>query len=127
MIQPHEPAILDLGIISLHDAIRRVAARVLETPGESEATQFRRVGHLMQIAVALAGEGTGLPRAEFRDIPAVAGPGDTAEVFSVNLTDLLAARGSDYLSAALEGDPEALRAFQREAERLLETEDIRLV
>ena len=23
MIQPHEPAILDLGIISLHDAIRR--------------------------------------------------------------------------------------------------------
>ena len=75
MIQPHEPAILDLGIISLHDAIRRVAARILETPGELEVTHFRRVGHLMRIAVALAGAGRGLPLVAFHDIRPVAGPG----------------------------------------------------
>jgi hypothetical protein len=42
----------------------------------------------------------------------------------VKLTDLLAVRASDHVPAALEGDPEALRAIEREAERLLETEDI---
>ncbi len=127
MIQSHEPAMLDLGIISLHDAIRRVAARILETSGELEVTHFRRVGHLMRIAAALAGAGKGLPRVEFRDIPPLAGPGVLPEAVSVNLTDLLAARASDYLPAALEGDPEALLAFEQEAERLLETEDIQLV
>ncbi len=127
MIQPHEPAILDLGIISIHDAIRRVAARILETPGELGVTHFRRVGHLMRLAVALAGAGRGLPLVEFREIPPLAGPGFLPEILSVNLTDLLAARASDYLPAALEGDPEALLAFEQEAERLLETEDIHLV
>ena len=43
------------------------------------------------------------------------------------MTDLLAARASDHLPPALEGDPEALRAFEQEAERLLKTEDIQLV
>ena len=51
----------------------------------------------------------------------------TPEILSVRLADLLAARASDHLSAALEGDPEGLRAVEREAERLLETEDIPLV
>jgi hypothetical protein len=127
MIQSHEPAILDLGIISLHKAIRRVAARILETPGGLEVMHFHQVGHLMRIAVALAGVGRGLPRVEFHDIPPVAGPGFLPEILSVNLIDLLAARASDDLPAALEGDPEALRAFEQEAERLLETMDIQLI
>jgi hypothetical protein len=127
MIQRHEPAMLDLGIISLHGAIRRVAARILEAPGALEVTQFRRVEQLMRIAVALAGAGRRLPLVEFHDIPPVASPGSLPEVLSVNLTDLLAARASNHLPPALEGDPEALRAFEQEAERLLETEGIQLV
>jgi hypothetical protein len=127
MIQPHEPAILDLGVISLHDAIRRMSARILEAPEELELTRFRRVERLMRIAIALAGAGRGLPLVEFHSIPPVAGPETLPEILSVNLTDLLAARASDHLPAALEGDPEALRAFEQEAEQLLETEDIQLV
>ena len=127
MIQPHEPAILDLAVISLHDAIRRVAARILEAPGELEVTHFRRVERLMRIAVALAGAGRGLPLVEFHGIPPVDGPGSLPEILSVKLTDLLAARAADHLAAALEVDTEALRAFEQEAERLLETEDIQLV
>ena len=125
MIQPQEPAILDLTIMSLHDAIRGVAARLLEAPGELEVTHFRRVERLIRLAVDLAGAGRGLPRAEFHGLPPAAGPGALPEILSVHLTDLLAARASDHLSAALEGDPEALRAVEQEAERLLETEDIR--
>ena len=90
-------------------------------------THFRRVGHLMRIAVALAGAGRGSPLVAFHDIRPVAGPGVLPEILSVKLTDLLAARASDYLPAALEGDPEALHAFEQEAELLLETEDIQLV
>jgi hypothetical protein len=126
MIQAHEPAILDLGIISLHDAIRRVAAGILERPASLEVTHFRRVEHLMRIAVALAGVGDGLPFVEFHVIPP-AGKGALPEILSVPLTDLLAARAADHLPAALEGDSEAVRAFEQEAERLLETEDIQLV
>jgi hypothetical protein len=125
MIQPHEPAILDLGVIALHDAIRRVAARLLESPSELEPTHFRRVEHLMRIAIALAGAGGGLPLVEFHGIPPVSGT--LPETLSVKLTDLLAARASEHLPAALEGDPEGLRAFGQEAERLLETVDIQLI
>jgi hypothetical protein len=42
----------------------------------------------------------------FRDIPPVADPGALPENLSVPRTDLLAARASDHLPAALEGDPE---------------------
>src|SRR3954452_18256545 len=127
MIQSHEPAVLDLALISLHDAVRRVAARILEAPGALEVTHFRRVESLMRLAIALAGAGRGLPRVEFHGLPPAAGPGMLPEILSVRLTDLLAARASDYLSAALEGDPEGLLAVEQEAERLLETEDIQLV
>jgi hypothetical protein len=127
MIQAHEPAILDLGIISLHDAIRRVAAGTLERRGSLDETHFRRVEHLMRIAVALTGAGGVLPYVQFHGITPVAGMGALPEILSVPLTDLLAARAADHLAAALRGDPEALRAFEQEAERLLETEDIQLV
>jgi hypothetical protein len=43
------------------------------------------------------------------------------------VSDLLAARASDHLGAALESDPQALRGFEQEAERLLETEDIQVL
>ena len=125
MIQPNEPAILDLGIISLHDAIRSVAARILEAPGTLRAAHFRRVERLMRIAVALAGAAAGCPW--WRSTASPRWPGALPESLSVNLTDLLAARASDHLPPALEGDPEALCAFEQEAERLLETEDIQLV
>jgi hypothetical protein len=124
MIQSHEPAILDLAVISLHDAIRRVAARTLEAPGELDVAHFHRVERLMRLAVALAGAGRGSPVVEYHGLPPVAGPGSLPEILSIRLTDLLAARASDHLAAALEGDPGALRAIEREAERLLETEDI---
>ena len=123
MIQSHEPAILDLAVISLHGAIRRNAARLLEGPGELDSVRIRRVEYLMRIALDLAGVGNGMPLVKFDGLPP-AGPGALPEILAVKLTDLLAARASDHLPAALEGDPEALRAVEREAERLLETEDI---
>jgi len=48
MNQSHEPAILDLGVISLHEGIRRAAARILRAPGALEVTHFgkRREGRL---------------------------------------------------------------------------------
>jgi hypothetical protein len=125
--QSHEPAIVDLAVISLHDAIRRVAARILEAPGTLEVTHFSRLERLMRIAVALAGAGSGMPLVQFHGVPPIAGSPAQPEILSVNLSDLLAARASDHLGAALEGDPQALRGYEQEAERLLETEDIRLL
>jgi hypothetical protein len=124
MIQSHEPAIVDLALFSLHSAIRRIAAALLDGPGELDVPTIRRVERLMRIALDLAGAGKGMPVVEFHGIRLVVGPGALPETLSVPLTDLLAARASDDLPAALEGDPEALRAFEREAELLLETEDI---
>jgi hypothetical protein len=126
MIQAHEPAILDLAVISLHDAIRRVAARILAAPGTLEVAHFSRVERLMRIGAALGGEGNGMPLVQFHGVPAVAGTAAPPETLSVNLSDLLAARASDHLGAALDGDPQALRGIEQEAERLLETEDIAL-
>ena len=60
MIQSHEPAILDLAVISLHDAIRCTSIRILEEPGALDVTDFRRVVRLMRIAIALAGVGSRL-------------------------------------------------------------------
>ena len=77
--------------------------------------------------VDLDGTGNGLPLVEFHGIPPLPGRGALPEILSVNLTDLLAARASGYLFAALKGEPEALRAVEQEAERLLETEDIQRV
>jgi hypothetical protein len=126
VIQSHEPAIVDLAIMSLHDAARRVAARILEAPETLEATDFGRVERLMRIAVAMGGEGSRMPLVQFHGVPAIAGQPNPRQTVSVSLSDLLAARASDRLGAALEGDPRALRGFELEAERLLETEDIRL-
>ena len=127
MIQSHEPAILDLALISLHGAIRRIATGLLEGPDELDVTTIRQIERLMRIALDLAGAGNGMPLVEFHGIRLVVGPGALPETLSVPLTDLLAARASDHLPAALEGDPEALRAFEREAEWILETEDIQRV
>jgi hypothetical protein len=124
MIELHEPAILDLAIISLHHAIRRIAAELLEGPGDLDITRIRRVERLMRIARDLTGSGRGMPLVEFHGIRLAVGPGVLPETLAVPLTDLLAARASDHLPAALEGDPEALSAFEREAEQLLETENI---
>jgi hypothetical protein len=101
--------------------------RILDAPGSLQATQFRRVEHLMKIAVDLTGLGGGLPRVEFHGLPPLTDEGALPEILSINLTDLVAARASDHLSAALEGDPDALLAFEREAEHLLETEYIQRV
>jgi hypothetical protein len=124
MIQSHESAILDLALISLNGAIRRIAVRLMEGPDELDVTTIRRVERLMRIALDLAGVGNGMPLMEFHGIPPKSGRGARPEILSVPLTDHLAARASDHLPAALEGDPAALRAFEREAERLLETEGI---
>ena len=127
MIQPHEPAILDLAIDSLHQAIRRVSARILSDPSALDATQFRQVERLMRIAVDLAGAGRGLPLVEYHGLPPIGGSGALPEILSVKVTDLLAARAADYLPTALEGDPEALRAFEQEAKMLVETEHIQRI
>jgi hypothetical protein len=129
MSQSDEAAILKLTVGSLHNAIRRVAARILEAPGTLDTGGFRQVERLMRMAISLAGAGRGVPFVEVHGIPPSASPGDPAalpELFSVKLTDLLAARAADHLSAALEGDAEALRAFDKVAERLLTTENIQL-
>jgi hypothetical protein len=127
MIHSHEPAILDLTLLDLEGAIRRIAVRILGRPEVLDVSHFRRVAGLMRLAIALEGTGAGLPFAEYHGIPPMAGPGALPEILSVRVTDLLAARAADHLPAALEGEPEALRAFEREAEQLLETEDIQLV
>jgi hypothetical protein len=129
MSPPDEAAILKLTVGSLHNAIRRLAARVLEAPGTLSVGQFREVERLMRMAIAVAGAGRGLPCVEVHGIPPSASPGDPEalpELFTVKLTDLLAARAADHLSAAIEGDPEALRAFDKVAEKLLTTENIQL-
>jgi hypothetical protein len=126
-IQPHEHAILDIAVMSMHDAIRHVSARILEGPGTLDVTHFSRVERLMRVAVALTGGGGGMPLVQFHGVHPVAGPAPLTETLSVNLSDLLAARASDHLGAALEGDPRALRAFEQEAERLLEADDIELL
>jgi hypothetical protein len=95
MIQSHEPTILDLALISLQGAIRRIAARLLEGAGEFDVRKIRRVEYLMRIALDLAGAGNGIPLVEFHDLPP-AGPGALPEILSAKLTDLLAARGGKW-------------------------------
>jgi hypothetical protein len=87
---------------------------------------FSRVERLMRIAGALSGAGGGKPRVRFHGVPPVAGLSAPPETLCVDLSDLLAARASDHLGAALEGNPQALQSFEQEAERLLDTEDIQL-
>jgi hypothetical protein len=127
MIQSHEPAILDLAVLSLQTAIRRAAARLLEAPGEMTVAHLRRVERLMRIAIALAGAGsTRMPHVQIHGIAPGSDPAALPELLSIDLTDLLAARAGEHLSAALRGEAEALRAVEQEAERILETEDIQL-
>ena len=129
MSEPDEAAIQKLTVSSLHQVIRRLAVRSLEAPGALDVGQFRQVERLMRMAIALAGAGRGLPFVQVHGIPSsdpAHQPGALPELFSVKLTDLLAARAADHLSGALEGDPEALRAIDKVAEKLLTTENIQL-
>jgi len=126
MSQLDEADILNLAVKSLHRAICRVVARTLEAPAAPTISQFRQVERLMRVAIALAGAGRGMPTVQVHGIPASGGPDALPELLSVNLTDLLAARASDHLSAAVQGDPDALHAFEQEAERLVRTENIQL-
>jgi hypothetical protein len=127
MSQVQDSDILKLVVSSLNDAIRRLAARTLETPGALDVTHYRDVERLMRIAIALAGAGNRTPFVEYHGIPATAEPESLPEIVSVDLVDLLAARAADHLLGALRGDPEPLRALEQEAERILETEDIQLI
>ena len=68
MIQSHEPAILDLALISLHGAIRRIAVRLLEGPDELDVTTIRRVERLMGVVLELACVGNGMPLMEFHSV-----------------------------------------------------------
>ena len=77
MIQAHESAILDLALISLQGAIRRIAARLLEGSWELDVRKIRRVEDLMRIALDLAGAGNGMPIVDSHDLPP-AGPGGAA-------------------------------------------------
>jgi hypothetical protein len=126
MSQPDDAAIQSLTVKCLHQAIRRGAARILESPDALSMGQFRQVERLMRVAIALAGGGRGLPTVQVHGIPSTGEPDALPEVLTVPLTDLLAARASDHLTAAIDGDADALRALQKVADRLLETEDIQL-
>jgi hypothetical protein len=129
MSKSEDADILELTVSSLHKVIARLAVRNLEAPGAAGVAQFRQVERLMRMAIALAGAGRGLPFVEIHGIPATEGasnPGALPELLSVKLTDLLAARASDHLSEALAGNPEALRAIDKVAEKLLTTENIQL-
>jgi hypothetical protein len=66
------------------------------------------------------------PRDRFHGLPSETDPTALPERRSVDLTDLLAARGGAHLLEALRGEPEAMRAFEQETDRILETEDIQL-
>ena len=83
-----------------------------------------RVEYLMRIALDLAGVGNGMPLVKFDGLPP-AGPGALPEILAVKLTDLLAARASNHLPAALDGDrrPSALLRAGGRADT--QTEDIR--
>jgi len=130
MSEPREADINTLAIESLHKATRRQAVRILEAPGALGASQYRQVERLMRIAIALAGAGRGIPTVQVHGLhpggEQAAEPGALPEVFTVTLTDLLAARAADQLAAALEGDSEARRAFEQEAEQIILKENIQL-
>ena len=126
MSAPTEPAILDLSVLSLQTAVRRIATRLLEGDGPLDLGTFRRVERLMWIAVAVGGGGTSQPFVEVHGIPAEASDDVLPGILSVSLTDLLAARASDHLPDALMGAPAALHALEAEAETMLTTEDVQL-
>src|SRR4051794_20421701 len=92
-----EPAILDLTVLSLQNAVRRVATRLLEGSEPIDLGTFRRVERLMRVAVAVGGGGTSQPFVEVHGLPAETSDGVLPGVMSVSLTDLLAARASDHL------------------------------
>jgi len=125
MIQSHEPAILDLALISLHGAIRRGTARLLEGAGELHITTIRRVERLMRIALDLAGAGNGLPLVEFHGIPPMSGRGAPAGD-PLGPTDEPPGRpGLGPPTPGPQGRPGGRPRLRAGARRLLETEDIR--
>src|SRR5262249_32698301 len=101
-------------------------ARILEAPGALKATQLRRVERLMRIAIALAGEGQGMPYVAVHGLPPATGEA-LPEIRTIDLTDLMAERAAAHLPGAPQGNPEALRALEQEAERIIVTEDIQLI
>ena len=126
MSQPLDPDLLDLAVNTLQEAIRRVSARLLEAPSPLDLSHFRQVERLMRIAIALCGEGRRPPYVQVHG-PRNAEVGELPEIVDVDLVSLLAVHAADHLDAALRGDPEARRALEHEAERLLEYEEIYLI
>jgi hypothetical protein len=130
MSERNEAEIQSLAVSTLQQATRRLAIRMLEAPGALGPSHYRQVERLMRLAIALAGAGRGIPSVQIHGIPPTGRPGSDPgalpELLTIRLTDLLAARAADHLSAALEGDAEALRAFEMEAERIIDTENIQL-
>ena len=124
MSQSRDAAVHDLAVRSLHEAIRRAAALILEAQGPATVADYRRVEWLMRIAVALAGGRP--PHVQVHNLPAE-GTGEALPgLLSVGLTDLLVARAADHLPAALRGEAGALGVLGDEAGRLIEVEDIQL-
>jgi hypothetical protein len=128
MSQSLDPAVRDLSVKALLEAIRRQGVRALEGAGGLEIGRFRQVERLMRMAIDLSNVRVkGVPNVYIRGVKpdpdeALAVP----EVLTVSLSDLLAARAADHLADALAGDPAAFRAIEAEAERILTTEEIQM-
>jgi len=90
-----------------------------------EVVQYRQVERWMRIAIAL-GNGQ-LPYVQVHGLPPVGGTRGLPELFEVKLTNLLAARAAESLAEALRGNAAAVQSLEREAEQILETEDIQLI
>src|SRR3954453_20104191 len=126
MTQANEIEIRNLTNASLHKSICELAIRLLS--GESPSLDhYRLVERLMRIAIALAGVGGArAPRVKIHKSPSEPGAGLLPEIISIDLTDLLASRGSAFVPGALRGEPEALLALVQEGVHLLQTEEIQL-
>jgi hypothetical protein len=121
-----EPEIQSLVTLALHRALRRIASRLLETPGVLNPRDFRQVQYYMRVALAIAGIEGKVPTVEYHGLH-LPGTGPLPEILQLDQPDLLAARAGENLAAALDGDLAARAAIEREAEQILLTENIQLV
>jgi hypothetical protein len=126
MNQPLEPDIQAVVTLALHRAIRRIAARILATPGVLKPGDYRQVQYYMRMALSLIGVEGKMPTVMYHGLTQP-GAGPIPEILSLELPDFLAARAGTHLAQALEGQPEARAAIEREAEQILLTENVQLV